>query len=129
LRLEVVKMEGTGIHDERARLISRRILEELASAADRLFEDEALGAKYLIRNVDGNGYRMGFKEGIGFEITFNEVYRPESKFVCELHGQTDHYHCETCGCPVFDHEEEPHVCPPGFLQDRISPRSPEGWGD
>lgn len=79
-------MEGTGIHEERARLISRRILEELARAADRLLDDEELGGKYLIRNDDSTGYRLGFKEGMGYEISFREVYRPQ---LDEGHGMNE----------------------------------------
>lgn len=72
--------EVTSVHEERATLISRRILEELARAADRLLDDEELGGKYLIRNDEGTGYRLGFKEGMGFEISFREVYRPRETF-------------------------------------------------
>lgn len=73
------------IHDERAALISRRMLEELARAADRLLEDEELGGKYLARNEEGTGYRLGFKEGMGYEITFREIYRPSTRHDYDPH--------------------------------------------
>lgn len=64
------------IHDERAREISKRLREVLAKAAEEVFEDEAIGAKYVALTDDG--YRIGFKEGMGYEIVFREIYRPGS---------------------------------------------------
>lgn len=77
----------TNLHDERAQLISRRVLEELARAADRLLDDDELGGKYLVRNEAGTGYRLGFKEGMGYEITFREIYRPEAESWNEATGE------------------------------------------
>lgn len=123
-------MGATDFHEERARLISRRILEELARAAGRLLDDDELGGKYLVSHADGTGYRLGFKEGMGFEISLKEVYRPSRSSGCDhdfLFVSEGYYRCDKCGAVSRDGVLA--VGQPVFSEDRTHPYSPEGRAD
>jgi hypothetical protein len=62
--------------DARAAEIRERIENAVAEAAREVFESEATGSKY-VDTSDPAAVKIGFRDGIGFEIRVVEAYRPE----------------------------------------------------
>lgn len=61
-------------HSARALEIQNRLDAAVKQAVLAVFEDDEIGAKYMTPTA--RGWRLGFKEGIGFDVDVSEAYRP-----------------------------------------------------
>lgn len=55
---------------------SSAIRERIMAALYEVFEDEQIGAKGISPLNGNRGVRLSFRDGIGFDVTIAEAYRP-----------------------------------------------------